>query len=101
KTLSTAPSVNKKTPVPLDKISPYLQHAVIAIEDERFYEHKGVDIKGLFRSVLKTLTGTKQGGSTIPMQVSKMLLTTEHSKTIPRKNKRIFYYAHEMSKNSK
>ncbi|VIC64574.1 penicillin-binding protein [Clostridioides difficile] len=96
KTLSTAPSVNKKTPVPLDKISPYLQHAVIAIEDERFYEHKGVDIKGLFRSVLKTLTGTKQGGSTIPMQVSKMLLTTEQQ-TIPRKIKDI-YYAHEMSK---
>ncbi|MCC0647299.1 transglycosylase domain-containing protein [Clostridioides sp. ZZV15-6598] len=96
KTLSTAPSVNKKTPVPLDKISPHLQHAVVAIEDERFYEHKGVDIRGLFRSVLKTLTGTKQGGSTIPMQVSKMLLTTEQQ-TIPRKIKDI-YYAYEMSK---
>lgn len=96
KTLSTAPSVNKKTPVPLDKISTHLQHAVIAIEDERFYEHKGVDIKGLFRSVLKTLTGTKQGGSTIPMQVSKMLLTTEQQ-TLPRKIKDI-YYAYEMSK---
>ncbi|MGO1041684.1 transglycosylase domain-containing protein [Clostridioides difficile] len=96
KTLSTAPSVNKKTPVPLDKISTHLQHAVVAIEDERFYEHKGVDIRGLFRSVLKTLTGTKQGGSTIPMQVSKMLLTTEQQ-TIPRKIKDI-YYAYEMSK---
>ena len=52
-------------------------NAVVSIEDERFYEHNGVDIKGLLRSVVKTLTGNKQGGSTIPMQVSKMLLTTD------------------------
>ncbi|GAA3643235.1 transglycosylase domain-containing protein [Asaccharospora irregularis] len=95
--LSNAPSINKKTPVPLDKISKDLQNAVISIEDERFYEHNGVDIKGLLRSVVKTLTGTKQGGSTVPMQVSKMLLTTEQQ-TLPRKIKDI-YYAYEMSKN--
>ena len=95
--LSNAPSVNKKEPVKLDKISSHLKNAVISIEDERFYEHKGVDLVGLARSVVKTLLGTKQGGSTIPMQVSKMLLTsTEQS--IPRKIKDI-YYAYEMSKN--
>ena len=94
--LSNAPSVNKKSPIALDHISSYLSKAVIAIEDERFYEHNGVDIKGLLRSVVRTLAGTKQGGSTIPMQVSKMLLTsTEQS--IPRKIKDI-YYAYEMSK---
>lgn len=94
--LSNAPSINKKDPVKLDNMSPYLKKAVIAIEDERFYEHSGVDVKGLFRSVVKTLTGTKQGGSTIPMQVSKMLLTSKEQ-SIPRKIKDI-YYAHEMSK---
>lgn len=94
--LSNAPSINKKDPVKLDNMSPYLKKAVIAIEDERFYEHSGVDVKGLFRSVVKTLTGTKQGGSTIPMQVSKMLLTSKEQ-SLPRKIKDI-YYAHEMSK---
>lgn len=94
--LSNAPSINKKEPVPIDEISRDLQNAVIAIEDERFYEHGGVDIKGLIRSVVKTLTGDKQGGSTIPMQVSKMLLTTSEQ-TLPRKIKDI-YYAYEMSK---
>ncbi|RDY22622.1 penicillin-binding protein [Romboutsia maritimum] len=95
--LSNAPSINKKEPVKLDKINSNLKNAVISIEDERFYEHKGVDLVGLARSVVKTLMGTKQGGSTIPMQVSKMLLTsTEQS--IPRKIKDI-YYAYEMSKN--
>lgn len=97
KLLSNAPSINKKEPVALEDISRDLQNAVIAIEDERFYEHNGVDIKGLFRSVVKTLMGKKQGGSTIPMQVSKMLLTTSQQ-TIPRKIKDI-YYAYEMSKN--
>lgn len=94
--LSNAPSINKKDPVKLDNMSPYLKKAVIAIEDERFYEHSGVDVKGLFRSLVKTLTGTKQGGSTIPMQVSKMLLTSKEQ-SLPRKIKDI-YYAHEMSK---
>ncbi len=94
--LSNAPSINKKEPVKLDNMSQYLKKAVIAIEDERFYEHSGVDIKGLFRSAVKTLTGTKQGGSTIPMQVSKMLLTSKEQ-SLPRKIKDI-YYAHEMSK---
>ncbi|CEI73966.1 MULTISPECIES: transglycosylase domain-containing protein [Romboutsia] len=94
--LSNAPSVNKKQPVPLKDMGKYLPKAIVAIEDERFYEHGGVDIRGLLRSVVKTLTGDKQGGSTIPMQVSKMLLTsTEQS--LPRKIKDI-YYAHEMSK---
>lgn len=94
--LSNAPSVNKKEPISIDEMPQNLINAIVAIEDERFYEHGGVDIKGLFRSVVKTLTGNKQGGSTIPMQVSKMLLTTD-KQTITRKIKDI-YYAYEMSK---
>ncbi|GAA0242028.1 transglycosylase domain-containing protein [Metaclostridioides mangenotii] len=97
--LAIAPNINKRTPVALDQISKNLQNAVISIEDERFYEHNGVDIKGLSRSVLKTITGTKQGGSTIAMQVSKMLLTTSEQ-SLPRKIKDI-YYAYEMSKSVK
>ncbi len=94
--LSNAPSVNKKDPIKIDQMPKDIINAVVSIEDERFYEHNGVDIKGLARSVIKTLMGTKQGGSTIPMQVSKMLLTTD-KQTLTRKIKDI-YYAYEMSK---
>lgn len=92
--MSTAPSVDKKTPVPLSKMSPYLKDAIVSIEDERFYQHNGFDVKGLCRSVFMTLIGKKQGGSTIPMQVSKMLLTSKEQ-TIDRKIKDI-YYAREI-----
>ncbi|MEG1870996.1 MAG: transglycosylase domain-containing protein, partial [Peptostreptococcaceae bacterium] len=94
--LSNAPSINKKEPIPFDSMPQNIKDAVIAIEDERYYEHNGVDIKGLLRSAVKTLTGTRQGGSTIPMQVSKMLLTSKEQ-SLPRKIKDI-YYAYEMSK---
>ena len=95
-TMSTAPSQYKKTPIPLSDMSPYLRKAIISIEDERFYSHSGVDYWGLGRSVVKTLVGKKQGGSTIPMQVSKILLTSS-DQTMSRKIKDI-YYALEMSK---
>jgi penicillin-binding protein 1A len=57
--------------VPLDKISPLLQNAVIAAEDARFYEHKGVDDRGIMRAaVTNLLTGqVSQGGSTITQQL--------------------------------
>ena len=60
-----------------DQMPEEIKHAIVAIEDERFYEHKGVDIKSLVRSVLNNLlTDTTQGGSTIEMQISKNLLTS-------------------------
>ncbi len=58
--------------VPLEEISVYMQNAAIAIEDERFREHNGIDIKGTFRSIYQTiLQGSTQGGSTITQQVIK------------------------------
>ncbi len=58
--------------VPIDEISIYMQNAAIAIEDERFREHNGIDIKGTFRSIYQTiLQGSTQGGSTITQQVIK------------------------------
>lgn len=95
-TMSTAPTLYKKTPIPLSDMSPYLRKAIVSIEDERFYSHSGVDYWGLGRSIVKTVLGRKQGGSTIPMQVSKVLLTSS-DQTISRKIKDI-YYALEMSK---
>ena len=68
-----------------DQIPDDLKHAVVAMEDRRFYKHHGVDIKALVRSALNNLvTSSTQGGSTIDMQVSKNLLTSE-DKTYKRK----------------
>ncbi|WP_108719024.1 transglycosylase domain-containing protein [Miniimonas sp. S16] len=60
--------------VPLTEISPYMQHAVIATEDQRFYEHSGVDPEGLMRAALQTLQGNIQGASTLTQQYVKNVL---------------------------
>lgn len=74
-----------KQPVTLDKIPKDLQKAVIAVEDDSFYKHKGVNYKSMFRSLFNNLTNVKkQGGSTIDMQLSKNLLTS-NERTIKRK----------------
>ncbi|GAB97284.1 putative penicillin-binding protein [Kineosphaera limosa NBRC 100340] len=60
-----------RTVVPLDKIAPIMQDAQIAIEDDRFYEHGGVDARGIARALFQTLQGDKQGASTITQQYVK------------------------------
>ena len=83
--------------VPDNEIPKYLKEALVSIEDERFYEHKGVDIISLTRSLLHNiLSDTTQGGSTIEMQISKNLLTSD-DRTMKRKIKDI-YYATQMDK---
>lgn len=68
-----------------DQIPRNLKNAIVSIEDERFYDHNGVDYISLLRSVLHNIfTDTTQGGSTIEMQLSKNLLTND-DKTIKRK----------------
>lgn len=86
-----------KEPVALARIPANLQKAVVAIEDHRFYEHKGVDYRSLTRSFFNNITGgSTQGASTIDMQVSKNLLTS-NEKTIKRKIQDI-HNAHELNK---
>jgi membrane peptidoglycan carboxypeptidase len=51
----------------------YLQDALIATEDRRFYKHHGVDLRGLIRSAINTSNGDTQGGSTLTMQYVKQL----------------------------
>ena len=48
----TAPSSNR-LPVSIEQIPVDLQHAVVAIEDERFYEHNGIDVRGILRAFVK------------------------------------------------
>ncbi len=63
--------------VPIKDMPKNLRNAIVSIEDERFYEHDGVDKKALLRSVIHNiLTDSRQGGSTIEMQLSKNLLTS-------------------------
>ena len=63
--------------VPLEEISPIVQQAVIAIEDQRFLNHAGVDFKGTLRASISTGAGGQvQGGSTITQQYVKQILLT-------------------------
>lgn len=69
----TAPNSNRM-PVTLDKIPKDLQNAVVAIEDERFYEHNGIDIRGILRAGAKGILNGgnfSEGASTITQQLLK------------------------------
>ena len=68
----TAPSSNR-LPVSIDQIPVDLQHAVVAIVDERFYEHNGIDVRGILRAFVKNLSSgnLSEGASTITQQLLK------------------------------
>ncbi|MDI6717030.1 MAG: PBP1A family penicillin-binding protein [Actinomycetota bacterium] len=80
-----------RTIVPLKQISPTLQDAVIAVEDQRFYEHKGVDYIRIIGSLIKDIRSGEfsQGGSTITQQYVKTAYFSPE-KTISRKIKEAF-----------
>lgn len=80
----------KRTVVKLDQISKHLINATIAIEDQNFYKHYGVDFKGIIRAIWKDVSSgeKKQGASTITQQLIKnSILTSE--KTFQRKIKEV------------
>src|SRR5262249_52906911 len=60
-----------RQPIPLIGVKQYLIDALIATEDRRFYQHHGVDMRGLLRSAISTSSGDTQGGSTLTMQLVK------------------------------
>lgn len=72
--------------VELADLPPHLPHAVLAVEDRRFYEHGGVDFRGLARAMLANLVARRivQGGSTITQQLAKNLFLTPE-RTVKRK----------------
>jgi len=75
--------------VDIAKISPFLQHAVVAVEDERFYQHNGVDFQGIARALwIDISTGsTKEGASTLTQQYVRntILLNERYNISIQRK----------------
>lgn len=72
--------------VPLSQIPAVLQRAVIAIEDERFYQHRGVDLVGLVRAAWVNLVRNRilEGGSTITQQLARNLFLSPR-RTLDRK----------------
>ena len=64
-----------RVPVSSSKIAPVMREAIVAIEDSRFYQHGGLDIKGTVRAAVEDLRGDDvQGGSTIAQQYVKNVL---------------------------
>lgn len=86
----TTLSEERRVPVSIDKIPKHVQQAFIAIEDNRFYEHSGIDYRGTARALVSTLSGREvQGGSTITQQLAKNAFLT-HERSIIRKIKEAF-----------
>ena len=70
---------------PIKEVPSVLKDALLAIEDARFYEHSGVDFRGIVRAVVAGLTGgMRQGASTITMQVARNFFLSPE-KTLKRK----------------
>ncbi|MBN4841615.1 transglycosylase domain-containing protein, partial [Citrobacter braakii] len=71
--------------VPIEQIPKVMQQAVLAIEDARFYEHRGVDYVGIIRAGLANVGEARsQGASTITMQVARNFYLSSE-KTFTRK----------------
>jgi penicillin-binding protein 1A len=82
--IGTLLSNNQRILIDSSDISPYMKEATVAIEDERFYEHRGVDYFGIGRAFVADVTpgGTTQGASTITMQFVKNALEAQGSRTV-------------------
>ncbi|MDH5184009.1 MAG: penicillin-binding protein 1A [Gammaproteobacteria bacterium] len=81
----------RRAPLSYEEFPPYMVQALMSAEDDRFFEHPGVDYKGILRAVYSLVTtGQKsQGGSTITMQVARNFFLSKE-KTFLRKFNEIF-----------
>lgn len=79
KTVIASFYAQNRTVVPLKQISKYMQQAVVAREDKRFFEHSGVDVQGLLRAFVQTYIAKNnvQGGSTLTQQYVKNVLLVQ------------------------
>lgn len=76
--ISTTDSEEDRIPIPLAKVPKDLQNAFIAVEDVRFYEHSGIDFRGIARALLSNVMGSDlQGGSSITQQLAKNAFLTQ------------------------
>ena len=86
KLITTLHSDQNRLPIDINKVPKNLQNAFIAAEDNRFYDHIGVDPIGILRAVVTNLTnrGIAQGGSTITQQLAKNAFLSQ-DQTLKRK----------------
>src|SRR5256714_4849380 len=85
--LGYLPSDELRTPVGWSQMTEDLKLATVAIEDQRFYKHDGVDLTGIFRAAVKDVSegAVLQGGSTITMQLMRNLYLGNDRRTIRQK----------------
>jgi penicillin-binding protein 1A len=76
-----------RTPIPWNQMTVDLRRATVAIEDERFYEHEGVDFEAIVRAGVRNVTTQKtvEGGSTITQQLVRALYIENPERTLARK----------------
>ncbi|MCI1821497.1 MAG: penicillin-binding protein 1A [Megasphaera sp.] len=84
--ITTLHSDQNRIPIDINKVPQNLQNAFIAAEDNRFYDHIGIDPRGIFRAVWANVThhGIAQGGSTITQQLAKNAFLSQEQ-TLKRK----------------
>ncbi|MBO0751388.1 MAG: transglycosylase domain-containing protein [Bradyrhizobiaceae bacterium] len=80
KAFADMPQDNRRSQwIALDKVPVHVRNAFIAAEDKRFYQHRGVDDRGLIRAFVNNLTqGHREGGSTITQQLVKNMLVGDN-----------------------
>ena len=81
----------RRVPVAWEEIPPQLVDAFLAAEDDRFFEHPGVDWQGLVRAAISNVSagGVREGGGTITMQLARNTVLT-NERTLRRKLKEVF-----------
>lgn len=91
KVITTIHSVENRLPVSLSKIPKHLQNAFIAAEDARFYQHIGLDPRGIMRAVWSNIVdrGVSEGASTITQQLARNALLSQE-RTLKRKIQEAF-----------
>ncbi|MFA5073336.1 MAG: PBP1A family penicillin-binding protein [Nitrospirota bacterium] len=74
--------IEKGSYVPLSRVPKFLVNALLATEDPRFYEHKGIDYRGILRAAIRNIIAIKvtQGGSTITQQLTKVVFLSPERK---------------------
>ena len=72
----------RRYPISIDQMPPYVYQAVVAVEDARFYEHSGIDPWGIARAMVSNIKAGKmvEGGSTLTQQLVKVIYLTPERK---------------------
>jgi penicillin-binding protein 1A len=97
------PSVENRSPVPLDQVPLLVKDSILAVEDENFYSHSGVNLRATLRALFTNVQSgqVEQGGSTITMQLVKNALLTPEQTFSRKSREAVMAYRLEqvMSKN--